>query len=186
MPSSLLFRRGYNTVVSLDLSNRNVKFWKVEFTVTVQIHEFDKFCRLNAFHSRRGLSSIEAIASRLYQLSSGLRREVPATHAFQALWAEHIGHRLNEEVGEKLDGLVDEINTSLDGSEIKEGCREALEQSLATYEETLARRVGGSAARLDTLQKALPCVAEILRSRPTPDVPLDPPDEDHEGHHHHH
>ena len=146
----------------------------------------DKFCRLNAFHSRRGLSSIEAIASRLYQLSSGLRREVPATHAFQALWAEHIGHRLNEEVGEKLDGLVDEINTSLDGSEIKEGCREALEQSLATYEETLARRVGGSAARLDTLQKALPCVAEILRSRPTPDVPLDPPDEDHEGHHHHH
>ena len=86
----------------------------------------DKFCRLNAFHSRRGLSSIEAITSRLYQLSSGLRREVPATHAFQALWAEYIGHRLNEEVGEKLDNLVEEINTSLDGSEIKEGCRDCL------------------------------------------------------------
>jgi len=150
----------------------------------------DQLCRLNAFHSRRGLSSIEAITSRLYQLSSGLRREVPATHAFQALWAEFIGNRLNEKVGEKLDEMADKINENLEASgAVKDGCDEPLKARLSEYEEVLARRVGGLPARLDTLQKAFPSVAEILRAKSIPDVPLDPPDEDdehaHDGHHHH-
>lgn len=147
----------------------------------------DQLCNLNAFHSRRGLGNVQAIASRLYQLSSGLRREVPATHAFQALWAEHVGHRLNETVGEKLDELADKINENLESSgAIKDGCDESLATSLHAYEELLARRIGGPAARLDTLQKAFPSVAEILRSKDVLDVPLDPPDEDdeHEGHRH--
>ena len=146
----------------------------------------DQLCRLNAFHSRRGLNSFKTIASRLYQLSSGLRREVPATHAFQALWAEYIGQRLNEASGGKLDDLADKINENLEPSgEIKEGCDESLKTSLQEYEETLARRVGGQAARLDTLQKAFPSVAEILRDTPLRDVPLDPPDEDEHDHHGH-
>lgn len=152
----------------------------------------DKLCRLNAFHSRRGLGSIAAISSRLYQLTSGLRREVPATRAFQALWAEHIGKRLNEKVGERLEELADKINENLgESGDVKEGCEEPLGARLAEYEEVLARRVGGPAARLDTLQKAYPEVAALLRARGLPDVPLDPPDpedehgHDHEGHHHH-
>jgi len=150
----------------------------------------DKLCRLNAFHSRRGLGTIGSISSRLYQLSSGLRRDVPATRAFQALWAEFIGKRLNEEIGGKLDELADKINENLaESGHVKDGCQETLEQRLTEYEELLARRVGGIAARLDTLQKAYPSVAEILRVRAVPDVPLDPPDaEDHDHHHegHHH
>lgn len=151
----------------------------------------DQLCNLNAFHSRRGLNSIENISSRLYQLSSGLRREVPATHAFQALWAEYVGKRLNETVGEKLDELADKINENLEESgAIKEGCEDSLKTSLNVYEELLARRIGGQAARLDTLQKAFPGVAEILRASPLQDVPVDPPDEDdehdHDHDHHHH
>lgn len=147
----------------------------------------DRLCRLNAFHSRRGLNSVKTISSRLYQLSSGLRREVPATHAFQALWADHIGHRLNEDVGGKLDALADKINENLEGSgAIKDGCDDTLRASLNEYEELLARRVGGTAARLDTLQKAYPSVAEILRAAPLQDVPLDPPDEDGDHDHHDH
>ncbi len=146
----------------------------------------DRLCSLNAFHSRRGLNSIENISSRLYQLSSGLRREVPATHAFQALWAEHIGKRLNETVGEKLDALAEKINENLDSSQIKDGAADSLKAALSEYEELLARRVGGVAARLDTLQKAFPSVAEVLRAAPLHDVPLDPPDEDDEHAHHDH
>lgn len=149
----------------------------------------DQLCRLNAFHSRRGLNSIKTISSRLYQLSSGLRREVPATHAFQALWAEHVGKRLNETVGEKLDDLADKINENLDESgTIKDGLDDSLKSALNEYEELLARRIGGEAARLDTLQKAYPGVADILRATPLQDVPLDPPDEDdeHDHDHHHH
>ena len=73
----------------------------------------DRLCQLNAFHSRRGLSTAKAISARLYQLSSGLRREVPSTQAFQALWADFIGTRLTEAAGEKLDELADKINENL-------------------------------------------------------------------------
>src|SRR5262245_4421885 len=145
----------------------------------------DRLARLGAFHSRRGLNSFRAVSDRIYTLSGGLRRDVPAGRAFQALWAEHIGKRLNEATGRRLDELADGINQLLDpdGSE-KEGKREDLEAKIAEYEDALARKVGGPAARLDTLQKAVPVVAEILRSRPILDVPLDPVEA--EGHDHDH
>jgi hypothetical protein len=147
----------------------------------------DRLARLGAFHSRRGLNTYRAVSDRIYTLSGGLRRDVPAGRAFQALWAEHIGKRLNETVGKRLDDLADEINQFLetDGS-AKEGKRDDLEAKVGEYEDVLARRVGGAAARFDTLQKAVPLVAEILRARPLLDVPLDPPDEeDHSDHDHH-
>jgi hypothetical protein len=147
----------------------------------------DRLARLNAFHSRRGLNSLRALTERLYALSSGLRRDVAPTRAFQALWLEHIGHRLTEKVGEKLDELAEQINSHLleDGS-IKDGEQGALGEAISEYEELLARKVGGAAARLDTLQKAVPAVAAILRTRAPLEVPLDPPEEDDEHDHDHH
>jgi ABC-type Zn2+ transport system substrate-binding protein/surface adhesin len=153
----------------------------------------DRFARLNAFHSRRGMNSLHALAERLYTLSSGLRRDVPANRAFQALWMEHIAQGLSERSGQKLDELADQINQHLnpDGS-VKEGEDGALQASIDEYEELMARKIGGVAARLDTLQKAVPAVAAILRARPRLDVPLDPPepeeehDHDHEHHDHDH
>jgi hypothetical protein len=146
----------------------------------------DRLAKLGAFHSRRGLNSFRAVSDRIYTLSGGLRRDVPAGRAFQALWAEHIGKRLTETSGRRLDELADGINQLLDASgSPKEGQREALEAKITEYEDVLARKVGGPAARLDTLQKAVPVVAEILRSRPILDVPLDPPEEGEEGHSHH-
>jgi hypothetical protein len=146
----------------------------------------DRLARLGAFHSRRGLNSYRAVSDRIYTLSGGLRRDVPAGRAFQALWAEHVGKRLNETVGRRLDELADEINQLLesDGS-AKADRRDDLEAKVAEYEELLARRIGGAAARFDTLQKAVPLVAEILRARPLLDVPLDPPDPEGDDHAHH-
>lgn len=147
----------------------------------------DRLARLNAFHSRRGMNSLRALAERLFALSSGLRRDVPPTRAFQALWMEYIGHRLTENSGHRLDELADQINTHLqEGGAIKEGEQEALDTTVAEYEDLLARKVGGVAARLDTLQKAVPAVAALLRARPRLDVPLDPPEEDEHDHDHDH
>jgi hypothetical protein len=148
----------------------------------------DRLARLNAFHSRRGLNSLRALSERLFALSSGLRRDVPPARAFQALWMEYVGQRLSEKSGARLDELADAINSHLheDGS-VKEDGEAALEKAVAEYEELLARKIGGVAARLDTLQKAVPAVAAILRARPRLDVPIDPPDavDDHEHDHDH-
>jgi hypothetical protein len=153
----------------------------------------DRLARLNAFHSRRGLNSLRAISERVYMLSSGLRRDVPANRAFQALWAEHVGTKLSRRVGEKLDELADKVNEHLhDDGSVKEGEEEKLAKAVDEYEDVLARKAGGETARLDTLQKAVPAVAALLRAKPLLDVPLDPPepedddDHDHEHEHHHH
>lgn len=150
----------------------------------------DRLARLNAFHSRRGMNSLRALAERLFALSSGLRRDVPAARAFHALWAEHVGTKLSRKAGEKLDELADKVNENLeeDGA-VKDGCGDTLKASVDQYEELLARKVGGATARLDTLQKAVPAVAEMLRAKPLLDLPLDPPDpedEDEHDHDHHH
>jgi len=152
----------------------------------------DRLVRLNAFHSRRGLNSIRSIADRLFTLSSGLRRDVPATRAFQALWTEHIAKGLTQSSGSALDELAERINATLqpDGS-LREGQEEELDKALAEYEDLMARKVGGKGARLDMLQKAVPLVAAKLRAKPELDVPLDPPEEeeaehDHSGHAHAH
>lgn len=149
----------------------------------------DKLARLNAFHSRRGMNSLHALAERMFALSSGLRRDVPAARAFHALWAEHVGTKLSRKAGERLDELADKINENLlDDGAVKDGCSDTLKSSVDEYEELLARKVGGATARLDTLQKAVPAVAEMLRAKPLLDLPLDPPDpaDDEDDHDHHH
>ncbi|MEO2168555.1 MAG: hypothetical protein ABGY42_10630 [bacterium] len=151
----------------------------------------DKFVRLGAFHSRRGIGDYAALARRVYTLSAGLRREVPSTAAFQALWSDFMHHRLSEKSSSKLDELAELINESIEETgTIKDGQKEALSAALVTYEDFLASKVGGKAARFDTLQKAFPEVAELLRARAIPDVPLAPDeDDDHEhehGHDHEH
>lgn len=145
----------------------------------------DRLARLNAFHSRRGMNDLHSLAERVFALSSGLRRDMPTTRAFQALWMEYIGHRLNEDIGRKLDDLADGVNAHLheDGS-VKDGEQEALEKAIETYEDRLARRVGGMAARLDTIQKAVPAVATFLRSRPVLDVPIEAVEDEGEPHVH--
>jgi hypothetical protein len=147
----------------------------------------DRLARLNAFHSRRGLNSLRAVTERLYMLSSGLRRDVPAARAFHALWAEHVGTKLTRKAGEKLDELADKVNDNLDDDgSVKDGRDEQLATAVDEYETLLARKVGGETARLDTLQKAVPAVATLLRAKPLVDVPLDPPESDEDEHDHDH
>jgi ABC-type transporter Mla subunit MlaD len=92
--------------------------------------------------------------------------------------------RLSEDSGGKLDELAQAINEHLDDSEqIKEGAQAELETALENYETFLATKVGGPAARLDTLQKALPEVADILRGKPVQDAIAEPDELDHDHDH---
>jgi hypothetical protein len=124
----------------------------------------DKFVRLNGLVTRRKVASAESLANQLYQLSSGLRRQVPASLAFQAIWTETIHDKIGEEGEENLEKLGEKVNECLgDSDEIKAGKEADLESALKEYETTLAASVGDEKARIDMLMKAVPAVAERLR-----------------------
>lgn len=125
----------------------------------------DKFFRLNGLVTRRKVASADSLATQLYQLSSGLRRQVPAALAFQAIWAENIHDKVGEEGEENLEKLGDKVNECLgDNDEIKADKDADLATALKEYETALAASVGAEKARLDMLMKAVPAVAELLRS----------------------
>jgi hypothetical protein len=124
----------------------------------------ERLARMNAFTSRRGLTTAAAIAERLQLLSGGLRRQVPATYAFSALWNELVGGRLGEEGEKKLEALADQVNACLDPEEhVVPGKEDDIDRALAAYREALAGATGETVARLDMLLKAVPAVAERLR-----------------------
>jgi hypothetical protein len=124
----------------------------------------ERLARMNAFTSRRGLNSAQAIAERLHLLTGGLRRQVPATYAFSSVWNEMVGARLGEEGEKRLEGLADQVNACLgEHDAIVAGKEEALDQALAAYRDALAGATGPEVARLDMLLKAVPAVAERLR-----------------------
>jgi hypothetical protein len=127
----------------------------------------DKLARMNAFTSRRGLNSPAAIADRLHMLSGGLRRQVPATYAFSSLWSEMVSARLGEDGEKQLESLAEGVNACLgEDDAVVAGKEPELDAALAAYRTALAGATGAEVARLDMLLKAVPVVAERLRSEP--------------------
>jgi hypothetical protein len=127
----------------------------------------DKFFQLNGLVTRRKVASVESFANQLYQLSSGLRRQVPSALAFQAIWAESIHDKLGEEGEESLEKLGEKVNECLDEDDaIKDDKDADLDAALGEYEKALAAAIGDAKARIDMLMKAVPAVAERLRRAP--------------------
>jgi hypothetical protein len=127
----------------------------------------ERFVRMNAFTSRRGLNSPAALAERLHLLTGGLRRQVPATYAFSSLWTDMIGARLGEEGEKQLEELAERVNACLDGKDaVVEGREAELDQALASYRERLATATGDRVAALDMILKAVPAVAARVREAP--------------------
>jgi len=125
----------------------------------------DRLVRLNGLVTRRGVPSAAALADQLYTLTGGLRRQVPATFALQAIWGETLNPKLGEDGEKKFEQLAEAINACLDDREqiISEKASD-LDTALAAYEQALAEVVGAEAARLDMLLKAVPAVASKLRN----------------------
>jgi hypothetical protein len=131
-----------------------------------KLHE--RLVRMNAFVSRRMPPTPVVLADRLYALTAGLRRQVPATLAFHAIWSDAFSQDIGEENDKKLGEIADRINATLTPDErgVKEGQAAELEAAIGDYETILAAAIGPQAARLDMLLKAVAPVAELLRHRP--------------------
>jgi hypothetical protein len=127
----------------------------------------DRLVRLNAFVTRRRVASPQALADQLYLLSSGLRRQVPATYAFHAVWSESVNAKLGEEGEKNLEKLAEAVNACLGPDEGILADKVAdLYAALAQYQRALSGAVGPEMARMDMLLKAVPAIAEKLRAAP--------------------
>lgn len=131
----------------------------------------DKFVRLNALVTRRRAASSQHLADQLYMLTSGLRRQVPATIAFHSVWGERLNEKLGEEGEKDLEPLADKINACLGERDRLVPEKESdLEAALRAYESALSEKAGADTARLDMLLKSVADVAKKLR-----EMPLTPP-----------
>ncbi|MGH7895136.1 MAG: hypothetical protein ACREQL_10740 [Candidatus Binatia bacterium] len=129
---------------------------------------YDRLVRLNAFVSRRKPPTPEMLADRVYALTGGLRRQVPATLAFHTVWSETFSSAIGEDNDKKLEALADRINAALTEDEraVRDGQAAELAAAIGEYEQILAAAIGPQAARIDMLLKAVQPVAELLRTRP--------------------
>ena len=135
----------------------------------------DRFVRLNALVTRRKVASPESLADQLYMLSAGLRRQVPATYAFHALWAESLNAKLGEDGEKNLEKMAEAVNACLgDKDEILPDKTAELETALADYERALSAVVGPERARMDMLLKAVPAIGDKLRAAPLPSAEAAP------------
>jgi hypothetical protein len=141
----------------------------------------DRLARRGAFSSRRGLGSTKALADRLYTLSGGLRRDVAATYAFHSVWGETFTSRIEQEQEKEkeLETLAERINECLiDGKAIDTEKVTPLDEALAAYHRAMAAVLGSEVTWLDMLMKAVPAVADRVRtwSGGKPPGPVDPPE----------
>lgn len=128
----------------------------------------DRFAKIGAFTSRRGLNTSSALADRVYRLSGGLRRQAMPTFAFTTLWGEMLQAKLGEDGEKRLEELAGKVNACLTTDEhIVEGKDEEIDRALAEYSEALTAAAGADVARADMLLKAVPAVADRLRAGET-------------------
>jgi hypothetical protein len=129
----------------------------------------DRFVRLNALVTRRKVASADSLADQLYMLSAGLRRQVAATYAFHAVWGEAVNQKLGEDGEKNLEKLAEAVNACLgEKDEILADKAAELETALAEYERALSAVVGAEKARMDMLLKAVPAIADKLRTASLP------------------
>jgi len=131
---------------------------------------YDRLVRMNAFVSRRKPPTPEALADRLYTLTGGLRRQIPATIAFHSVWSEAFTRELGEDNDKALEALADRINAAITEDEraVRDGQSDELDAAIGEYERVLTGAIGPHAARTDMVLKAVNPVAERLRGRPLP------------------
>ncbi|MBI3782034.1 MAG: hypothetical protein HY270_01395 [Deltaproteobacteria bacterium] len=127
----------------------------------------DKLVYIKALVTRRRAASAEKLADQLYLLSSGLRRQVPATIGFYAVWNDALHSKLGEDGEKRLEEIAEKVNACLgENDAIIEEKRTELDAALAEYEQALASATGPELARMDMLLKAVPAVAAKLRAAP--------------------
>lgn len=129
----------------------------------------DKLVRLNGFVTRRSVTSATTLADQLYMLSSGLRRQAPATFAFHGVWTDTLNEKIGKEGEEKLEELAKAVNECLSEEDtIIAEKQDELKKALGIYAAALQEKVGERFAYFDMVLKAVPDVAKLLRDEGLP------------------
>ena len=123
-----------------------------------------RLMRANALVSRKRPADASALATQLYQLSAGLRREHAARYAVEMLWQEMLSSRMDEERSATIEALAEGVNACLSEQlEVVPGKRSDLLVALGAYHKALAALSGEETAYLEMLLRASTSVAQFLR-----------------------
>src|SRR5215510_5267252 len=127
-----------------------------------RLHE--RLLKANALVSRKRPSTPQALASQLFQLSAGLRRNHPARYAVELLWQEMLSENVTEEHSKMLESIADRVNACLtERLEVVPEKGTDLLAALGAYHQAVATLTNDEVAYLEVLLRASTDVARFLR-----------------------
>ena len=134
----------------------------VEHMGLAQFHA--RLMKANALVSRKRPAKVSALATQLYQLSAGLRREHAARYAVELLWQEMLSSKMDEEHSKTIEALAERVNACLsERLEVVPDKRSDLLSALGVYYQALAALSTDETAYLEMLLRASTSVAQFLR-----------------------
>lgn len=127
---------------------------------------YDKLIKANAVVSRKRPANAQVLATQLYQLSAGLRREHPARYAIEVLWQDMLSKSVTDEQNKTIEELIEKVNTCLtERFEIIPEKTSDLVAALGDYHRSLATLTNDDVAYTELLLRATGDVARFLRER---------------------
>src|SRR5215211_7562247 len=127
---------------------------------------YENLIKANAVVSRKRPANAKALATQLYQLSAGLRREHPARYAVEVVWQDLLSKSVNEEQTKTIEQLIEQVNACLSEKfEILPEKTADLVTALGAYHQGLATLTTEEIAYTEMLLRATPDVARFLRER---------------------
>ena len=127
---------------------------------------YEKLIKANAVVSRKRPANAQALATQLYQLSAGLRREHPARYAIEVLWQDMLSKSVSDEQNKIIEGLIENVNACLtERFEIIAEKTDDLIGALGDYHRGLAVLTNDDVAYTELLLRATTDVARFLRER---------------------
>jgi hypothetical protein len=128
---------------------------------------YESLLKANALVSRKRPPSTQALATQLYQLSAGLRREHPARYTVEVLWQDMLAKNTDQEKT-KIENLIEQVNACLnDRLEVLPEKTSDLVTALGAYHRGLATLTTDEIAYTEMLLRATTDVARFLRDRKT-------------------
>ena len=127
---------------------------------------YENLIKANALVSRKRPANAKALATQLYQLSAGLRREHPARYAVEVLWQDLLSKSVTEEQTKTIEQLIEQVNACLsERLEVLPEKASDLVTALGAYHRGLATLTTEEIAYTEMLLRATTDVARFLRER---------------------
>lgn len=124
----------------------------------------ERLLKANALVSRKRPPTAQALATQLYQLSAGLRRDHPARYVVEILWQDMLSGRVTDEHSKTLEILAERINGCLtERLEVIPAKGTELLAALGAYHQAVAALTSDEVAYLEMLLRASSSVAQFLR-----------------------